>query len=283
MGGQVGEATVCCTRNIILLHHDMWAGVIQVVHSGVHIANNLVLQPPTRMSTYPVVPGPYERMVDLNAAAGTPLGDPFGKDIIVENNTTVNLRDFGPGQLIANAPAPQYNPARVFLRNHLIHQPYLSSGAVDAGPFTAASVNTPPTYQGFRTIDQLQVQPNTVSATHVVDIVGASATGWSEGSIGSPVTLTAPGGVVATVAQIHTSGTTRRLWLKVTSGAIANGATVTLSSGGTGTASGAMRPANMDLSYQTVTPVAPEAGAFSRVSFTGKLVAANRRGVLMDV
>jgi hypothetical protein len=253
-------------------------------HTGWLMENCIWIKPPIRHSTWNgsgAAPS-ASRFIELgNGSSSGQVGDARNNPMYTRNNTFVYLGDGTTPAIFADASYSgswTHNPL-----NNLVHAPFASSGAADRGPFESGAV-TVVRNAGFRTnISPVQtsVEPRTVTPTHYVDLTSASGT-FSEGSAGSPVTVSASGLTGAKIAQVHGSGGTRRLWLYDVVGSIANGVTVTLSSGGTGTANGAMVEANIAQPYVPTSPPSPDSGPFARLTFLGKLNTTARVGAVID-
>lgn len=267
--GNVQNVTQSVTRSVFISSPDMLNGFIQTWGSGLKVANNLFVGGPHRRPSFQS--DVYRLRWFFRTMSATGETGAYANPIIALNNTCLYLGD-------------ELNPAISDLAGHtgtytenqnLIHRPYAPT-PVNAGSFDTTKI-ADPKYTGYTDYIETRVYPHTIVPTHVVELTGTSGT-FSEGVPGTEVTLTAPGTVTAKVAQVQASGA--RLWLYDVTGTISNGATVTLSSGGSGTADGAMREAGVISLWEPTSAPTPDSGTFTRLDIYGNRQTAAYKGAV---
>jgi hypothetical protein len=267
------------TQNVRNCHvvgsHSYVDGLFRTSAAGLQIQSCVWVNPPSRPSTrssgFRLLN--YVQMLDVGSTVSGSRSNP----IKIFNNTFLSFYDAAAPAIISLAAG--FGGATQTIQNNLFHAPFASSGAANLGNFTGEPLYTPQ-FIGYYAFDSTTIEPRTVTPTHVVELTGATGT-FNEGTTSANVTLTSPGTVTANVTVVQGSGAARRIWLHNVTGTIANGATVTLSSGGSGTASGPMVATNF--TRMPVPDFAPGVDAgqpFSRVGMLGGLQTSAFRGAL---
>jgi hypothetical protein len=280
-GGGGGDPLTQITQNVrmcyILGAYSLLSGCIGTQGSGLQVQSCVLVAPPNSARSGPVIEFSFPSFVQCGNGGASVQAGSYANPVRVLSTTCINLRD-GTSNAVLSVGGSVTGTQTV--QNNLRHAPFLSSGAINDGAFVADALYALK-YNGYYAEDRALIPP-TVTPTHVVELSGATGTfneGSSSGMTTTHVTLTAPGTVTARVAQRQTTGGVTRLWLFDVTGTIAQGATVTVSSGGSGTAVAAMQEARIMRAWQPLFAPGADAGQpFARIGITGELQTSAFRG-----